>query len=84
VAALASTKNALDFPTLLVRGRNSDVISDEGIDDLRRILPQTEVFDVAGAGHMVAGDRNDAFNAGVIGFLERHLPAHMRAAPKSY
>lgn len=61
-------------PVLLVRGLRSDVVSDAGVAAFRRILPALEVVDVAGAGHMVAGDRNDAFNAGVIGFLERHLP----------
>lgn len=30
-----------------------------------------EVVDVAGAGHMVAGDRNDAFNDAVIRFVSR-------------
>ena len=30
-----------------------------------------EFVDVAEAGHMVAGDRNDAFTAGVVKFLER-------------
>ncbi|MFT4047047.1 MAG: alpha/beta hydrolase [Solimonas sp.] len=61
-------------PTLLVRGTKSDIVTDEGIDEFRRFLPGLEVFEVAGAGHMVAGDRNDAFNQGVIGFLERHHP----------
>lgn len=63
------------IPTLLVRGLKSDVVSDEGVADLRRRIPQAEVFDVAEAGHMVAGDRNDAFNRGVLQFLERHPPA---------
>jgi hypothetical protein len=27
---------------------------------------------VSGAGHMVAGDRNDAFTDAVVGFLNRH------------
>ncbi|MGA1052980.1 MAG: alpha/beta hydrolase, partial [Ilumatobacteraceae bacterium] len=27
--------------------------------------------DIAGAGHMVAGDRNDVFNDAVIGFVDR-------------
>jgi hypothetical protein len=27
---------------------------------------------VAGAGHMVAGDRNEIFNQSILGFLERH------------
>lgn len=63
------------IPTLLVRGGHSDIVDDAGVAEMQRLVPQTEVFDVAGAGHMVAGDRNDAFNQGVIGFLERHMPA---------
>lgn len=58
-------------PTLLVRGLNSDIVGSAGVEEFRRHLPQLEVFDVTGAGHMVAGDRNDAFNEGVIGFLKR-------------
>jgi pimeloyl-ACP methyl ester carboxylesterase len=58
-------------PTLLVRGLNSDIVSDAGVAEFRARLPQLEVFDVAGAAHMVAGDRNDAFNQGVISFLQR-------------
>jgi pimeloyl-ACP methyl ester carboxylesterase len=27
---------------------------------------------VAGAGHMVAGDRNDVFNSAILDFLARH------------
>lgn len=61
-------------PTLLVRGLQSDIVSEEGIAEFRQALPALEVFDVAEAGHMVAGDKNDAFNRGVIGFLQRHLP----------
>jgi len=60
-------------PALLVRGMQSDIVSESGVEELRRTLPGLEVFDVAGAGHMVAGDRNDAFNRGVIEFLDRHL-----------
>jgi hypothetical protein len=33
------------------------------------------VVDIAGAGHMVAGDRNDVFNDAVIDFVERVAPA---------
>lgn len=61
------------IPALLVRGMSSDIVSEEGVQEFRAHLPQLEVFDVAGAGHMVAGDRNDAFNAGVAEFLERAL-----------
>ena len=59
-------------PTLLVRGRMSDIVSDEGVRELRQVIPHAEVVDVAGAGHMVAGDRNDAFNDAVIEFVERY------------
>ena len=34
-------------------------------------VPQCEFVDVSGAGHMVAGDRNDAFTSAVVGFLGR-------------
>jgi len=61
-------------PTLLVRGMHSDIVSEEGIEEFRQYLPSLEIFDVPGAGHMVAGDRNDAFNEGVLGFLARHHP----------
>jgi pimeloyl-ACP methyl ester carboxylesterase len=61
-------------PTLVVRGMSSDVVSDAGIAAFRELLPELEVHNVAGAGHMVAGDRNDAFNDGVLAFLGRVLP----------
>lgn len=58
-------------PTLLVRGGSSDVVSEAGAAELLQLIPHAEIVDVAGAGHMVAGDRNDRFNDAVIEFLER-------------
>lgn len=63
----------VDIPVLLVRGLSSDVVSDAGIAAFRRQVPRLEILDVQGAGHMVAGDRNDAFNDGVIAFAKRLL-----------
>ncbi len=60
------------IPTLLVRGRMSDIVSDESVRELRELIPHAEVVDVAGAGHMVAGDKNDAFNSAVVDFVGRH------------
>lgn len=60
-------------PIALVRGLKSDVVSDEGVARFRALIPDLEVFDVGGAGHMVAGDNNDAFEAAVLSFLARHL-----------
>ncbi len=66
---MVAVSGHVTLPTLLVRGEKSDIVDDEGVEEMRRLVPQTEVYDVAGAGHMVAGD-------GVIGFLSRHLPVH--------
>ncbi|MGO9933809.1 MAG: alpha/beta fold hydrolase [Steroidobacteraceae bacterium] len=70
------------IPTLLVRGLQSDVVTESGVTDFRAHLPQLEVFNVSGAGHMVAGDKNDAFNQGVFEFLQRHLPPDKPAPPR--
>jgi pimeloyl-ACP methyl ester carboxylesterase len=71
---LLDAADRVRIPSLLVRGMQSDIVSEAGVEEFRRHLPALEVYDVIGAGHMVAGDRNDAFNDGVIGFLQRHLP----------
>lgn len=62
-----------DLPVLLVRGMASDVVSDESIELFRKGLPRLELLDVEGAGHMVAGDRNDVFNDGIIAFVQQRL-----------
>ena len=62
---------ALTVPTLLVRGRSSDLLSEEGARDFLELVPHAEFADVAGAGHMVAGDRNEIFNRAVLEFAAR-------------
>jgi len=69
---LEQAASQVKAPSLLVRGLQSDVVSERGIAQLRVFMPQLEVVDVRAAGHMVAGDRNDAFNRSVISFLHRH------------
>jgi pimeloyl-ACP methyl ester carboxylesterase len=59
-------------PTLLVRGAMSDIVSIEAALELQRRIGGCELVDVAGAGHMVAGDRNDVFGRAVTAFLQRH------------
>ena len=66
---LLAAARALRLPTLLVRGRESDVVSREGAQEFLDAVPHARFVDVSGAGHMVAGDRNDAFNEAVLGFL---------------
>lgn len=71
---LDKAARSLRLPTLLVRGRRSDVLSEQGARDLLALVPHADYVDVGGAGHMVAGDRNDAFNEAVLTFLAA-LPA---------
>lgn len=73
---LLAVSDNVTVPTLLIRGGQSDIVDDAGVTEMRSLVPQTEIFDVPGAGHMVVGDRNDAFNKGVIDFLSRHMPAY--------
>jgi pimeloyl-ACP methyl ester carboxylesterase len=49
----------------------SDIVSDASVGELRELIPHAEVVDVAGAAHMVAGDKNDAFSDAVVEFVRR-------------
>ncbi len=68
---LQDAASNITIPTLLVRGRVSDLLSEEGAQDLLRLVPHAEYVDVEGAGHMVAGDKNDLFNDAIVNFLDR-------------
>jgi len=61
---------AIAEPMMLVRGRMSDVVSPEGAEAFAADVPNATFVDVSEAGHMVAGDRNDAFTGAVTGFLD--------------
>ncbi|GAA1970483.1 alpha/beta fold hydrolase [Nocardioides panacihumi] len=62
-------------PVLLVRGAESDVVSDAGVEEMRELIPHAAVVDVRDAGHMVAGDDNDIFTANLLGYLDEELTA---------
>ena len=59
----------LSQPVLLVRGSHSDVVDESITAEFRQRIPGSRVVDVRGAGHMVAGDRNDLFLGAVKDFL---------------
>jgi pimeloyl-ACP methyl ester carboxylesterase len=73
---LAAAARNLRVPTLLVRGRMSDLVSEEAARDFLELVPHARFADVSGAGHMVAGDRNDVFSDAVVEFLSA-LPAEL-------
>lgn len=60
-------------PTMLVRGSISDVVSDDGVDELLRLIPGACVVNVPDAGHMVAGDDNSKFLTQLTKFLEQRV-----------
>lgn len=60
----------LTVPTLLVRGRQSRVVSTAGAEELLSLVPSARLVDVDGAGHMVAGDDNDVFGEHLLDFLD--------------
>lgn len=70
---LEAAAAAVDAPVLLVRGAQSNVVTEEGARSLLELIVHAERLDVCGAGHMVAGDRNDAFNTAILAFLGRAL-----------
>lgn len=78
-ARLLAACRELKVPTLLVRGRQSELVSEELAQEFLELAPHAEFVDVSGAGHMVAGDRNDAFTDAVVGFLAK-LPTKAVAA----
>ena len=60
-----------DVPVVLVRGRMSDVVSEEAVREFLECCPHAEYVDLEGAAHMVAGDKNDAFGEVVLDFVQR-------------
>ena len=66
---LRAAASAVRAPTLLVRGGHSDLVSDAGVADMRRLIPAAQTVVIPAAGHMVAGDDNDVFVAGIETFL---------------
>ncbi len=68
-ARLRAGLPSLAIPTLLVRGMLSELIHEAEATAFLSATPGSRMVDVGGAGHMVAGDRNDAFSAAIIEFL---------------
>ena len=70
---LAAAVHRARVPMLLVRGQSSELVGAQEVAAFRALCPQAEYADIEGARHMVAGDRNDAFSAAVVGFFTRRF-----------
>ena len=49
-------------------------MSRAGVEEFLAAAPHARLVDVSRAGHMVAGDRNDAFTGAVVEFLREVFP----------
>ena len=66
---MAAAACNITIPVLIISGARSEVVSDEGVTQLRQLIPQAKYFQVPEATHMIAGDQNDAFNDAVCEFV---------------
>lgn len=68
---LAQCARQVTIPTLLVRGAHSDVVTPAAVREFLALCPFASHIQVAGAGHMLTGDDNDAFGQVAIGFIRQ-------------
>ena len=61
-------------PVTLIRGALNETISGETMRRLQAVIPGAEIAEIEGAGHYAANDREEAFNAVLLDFLERRAP----------
>jgi pimeloyl-ACP methyl ester carboxylesterase len=58
------------MPVLLVRGRESELVGEDEVDAFVKAVPHAKFADIAGARHMVAGDKNDVFTDALLTFFD--------------
>ncbi|HDS1738604.1 alpha/beta hydrolase [Pseudomonas putida] len=75
---LEAAARSLSMPTLLIRGDKSNIVTEQEATRFLNLVPHAEYLTVHGAGHMVVGDRNDAFNRGILDFISRTMPPQNR------
>lgn len=71
----ANAARRLRLPVHLIRGASSNLVSTEAAQQFLQLTPHAAYTDIAGAGHMVVGDRNDAFTEAIVRFLREQTPS---------
>lgn len=66
---LTNAAEKLKLPVHLIRGGSSNLVSLDAAQAFLRLAPHSAYTDIAGADHMVVGDRNDAFSEAVVNFF---------------
>lgn len=67
---LVTIARRITMPTMLVRGRLSDLVTQDEVDEFLKMVPHARYVDVKDAAHMIAGDKNDVFTDAVAAFLQ--------------
>lgn len=60
----------VEIPIMLIRGRESNVVTEEAVQAFLQTVPEARYVDVAEARHMVVGDKNEVFTESVIEFID--------------
>jgi len=71
-AEMIASARALTVPTLLVRGKSSELVSEENAREFLQLVPHADFTDVSDASHMVAGDKNDRFTQAIETFMQQY------------
>ncbi len=69
VAGMADDARRLTCPVLVLRGKQSDLLSDEGAREITDLIPDARLARVHGAGHHAAGDNPETTVDLVTAFL---------------
>jgi pimeloyl-ACP methyl ester carboxylesterase len=70
MAGLEEEITTIDSPVLVLRGAASDVLSDEGAEEVAGLLPNGRLAKIGSAGHHAAGDNPESTVNLVRGFLD--------------
>jgi pimeloyl-ACP methyl ester carboxylesterase len=69
MAGLDEDARRLECPVLVLRGENSDVLSDQGAEEVAALIPKARLARVHNAGHLAAGDNPASIVGLVTSFL---------------
>jgi pimeloyl-ACP methyl ester carboxylesterase len=69
VAGMDAELARLHCPVLVLRGAKSDVLSDEGAQEVAALIPNARLATISAAGHLAAGDNPETTVTLVEGFL---------------
>ena len=65
-----SAIRSIQCPILEIRGAESDLVSDEAIERMKRLGNKVSSIDVSRAGHVVMVDQPEAFIEAIRGFID--------------